>query len=163
MKYGLLILLWTLISSVAWGNTNFDGNWKLFRKENNVQVWELKNLPNVFGTIQTNLKRKPINWQQIQSVDFFKQLTKYKRHILSFLNISDWKISYRHWKRRKDHYELGLKGSYVDYLGRAIVFIEHHLYFPNKTHQFLVTYPINSRPKANIINGFISSAKSMVK
>ena len=61
--------------------------------------------------------------------------------MLSYMDISDWKADQYNWTSEKNYYQLKIKGSYVDFLNKKILFNEIHFYYPHKTIQILHTRP----------------------
>lgn len=140
-----------------------DDIWQLARQTSDVWIWTIKGNSHITGTLRSQAKVKPTDWQKIKSPEFFKDLTKKKRRILSLIGIIQWEANTYNWKKKKDHHELVIKGSYLNGSGQKVQFTEHHLFFKYATHQILVTAPLKSKIKRDVTNRFIASVTDMVK
>ncbi len=161
--FKLIFLILLTLKSLSPLAKPLDDLWQLSRQTDNVWIWKHKDNSDVIGTLQSMAKVKPINWQKIKSTKFFKNLIKRKKRMLSLIGITDWKEKSHDWKKKKDYHELVIKGSYLNPKRERVQFIEHHLYFKNKTHQILLTFPKNKNLRFEIANQFIESIKGMVE
>ncbi len=136
--------------------------WQLNHKNNNVWVWNLTGQRQVMGTFQSQNRIKPIDWNKIKSKDFFLSLKRDKQKMLGLLGITHWTVNTSQWKKRSDHYELTLRGSYKSTNGQHIRFYEVHLFYASKTQQILVSHPQEVPIKRHLASQFINKAKRML-
>ena len=114
--------------------------WRLTYSDRHSQTWKLKNRRDVIGALQTNTRKKTIDWTKIKTKDFFLNLKRSKKQILSKIGISDWTVTKSTWKKKSNHHELTMEGSYKDIKNQTIYFHEVHLFYKRRTKQILVSY-----------------------
>ena len=136
--------------------------WRLVRQTNNVWVWKLAGTRDVIGTFQTQQRTSSINWRKVKSKAFFEKLTKEKQEMLAMIGISQWTVTSSRWVKKKDHYELQLRGSYRNAQNKKIKFHEVHLFYKDKTHQILIAHPLKHRMTRHIAGQFLSIAKNRI-
>ena len=135
------------------------GQWQLTHSERGSQIWKLKNRRDVIGTFQIHTRKKAIDWKKIKTKKFFLNLTRQKQQVLSKIGISDWTVRKSAWKKRANHHELTLEGSYRDIKNQPVYFHEIHRFYKRKTQQILVSYPTKRPVKKAVVHRFIASVK----
>ena len=159
--YKALFFVIALTVSISVSAQDSPDSWRLVRQGNNVWVWKLIGTREVIGTFQTKIRAKSIDWTKIKSKDFFLNLKREKQKMLSMIGITGWVVKSSQWRRKKDHHELTLIGSYKNAQNRHINFREVHLFYKQKTHQVLLSYPSDIPIKRSIASQFMLKAKSM--
>ena len=159
--YKGLFFVIVLTVSVPVFAQDYLSSWRLVRQDNNVWVWKLAGTREVIGTFQTKIRAKSIDWTKIKSKSFFLNLKREKQKMLSMIGITNWVVRNSQWRRKKDHYELTLIGSYKNAQNKRISFREVHLFYKRKTHQILLSYPSKTPIKRSIASQFVSKAKRM--
>ena len=161
MQVKSLFIIAIVFSSFPLSASSLEG-WKSVRQENQVHVWKLKNNPEVIGTFRSEVTSKPVDWTKIKSEKFFKNFVDEKRKILRLIGITNWKSRKYIWEKKKKHYKLVVDGTYLNSSAQTVKFIEHHLFFKNKTYQMLLINPSKKEIKKEVIHRFFSSVKAMM-
>ena len=159
--YKGLFFVIALIISLPVSAQDSPSSWRLVRQSNNVWVWKLAGTREVIGTFQTRIRVRSIDWTKIKSKNFFLKLKREKQKMLSMIGITNWVVRNSQWRKKKDHYELTLIGSYKNAQNKLISFREMHLFYKRKTHQILLSYPSKTPIKRSIASQFISQAKKI--
>ncbi|MGE3611061.1 MAG: hypothetical protein AB7I27_15830 [Bacteriovoracaceae bacterium] len=101
-----------------------------------VSVWRSKDFPNAM--ITTNEKKHAsIDWEKVDSKNFFQNLSETKEESLGFIGIKNWIVDSYSWNKKSAFHELVLVGKYTDFNQKIISFIEIHHYYQFKTQQVL--------------------------
>ena len=154
-----LIVVITLTCSFVFAKTN---TWQLAHHHKNVWVWNLTSQKDVIGTLQTSTRSKPVNLKNIQTKNFFKKFKNSRQKTLKMIGITRWTASDYKWKKKSDHYELTLNGTYRNAQNQLIRFYETHLFYQQKTHQILFSHPSKTSINRNIASQFVTKTKKMV-
>ena len=154
----ILLSLFTTEQNFAEAKTS-PSPWRLTHSDRYSQTWKLKNRRDVIGAFQTNTRKKAINWTKIKTKKFFLNLTRNKQQVLSRIGISDWTVRKSTWKKKSNHHELTMEGSYKDIKNQTIYFHEVHLFYKRRTKQILVSYPTKKPIKKTTVHRFIASVK----
>ena len=125
-------------------------------------IWHLIGQKSVIGTLQTSTNPKPINLKDTQTKNFLTEFKKGRQKTLEMIGITQWtSIDYK-WKRKADHYELTLNGTYRNAKNQLICFYETYLFYQQKIHQILFSHPSNTLINRSIASQFVTKTKNMV-
>jgi hypothetical protein len=117
---------------------------KKVQEINDLSLWQVEHHPEVKGTFEIKKTKKSLNWQDIDGVEFFKKYSDQKIQVLKLISVKDWHADKYLWvpaSADQQFSSLEVHGSYVDFSGTKINFIEVHRYTANQTIQILQTTP----------------------
>ena len=114
-------------------------NWKFSFQTEDAFTYFLKSSPNVAGSFHLIKQTRPLNWQSINGETFFKQIEEQKKHIFSTIGFTQWKAKKYDWKKKNNHFELSLAGTFKDSNDKTTFFWEVHLFAPLNTLQIVIT------------------------
>ena len=126
------------VSSLSVPSYQIQG-WNPVREFNGVSTYTLSDDRETVGIFYTQSLEKSLSWQEARSKKFFDQVNTNKKEILSAMGITNWKMSFQKWKKKKGYLEWNVKGSYNNSSGELIYFKENHLYFSDRVQQVLMT------------------------
>ena len=158
----IIFLAITFTFNISLRAEPLENPWRMVRQTDDVWVWKLEGTRDVIGTFQTKRRTSNINWENVKSKSFFEKLTQEKQKMLSMIGISHWTVTNSRWVKKKDHYELQLRGSYQNAQNKEIRFHEIHLFYEDKTHQILMAYPSTRSMTRSIASQFTSMAKNRI-
>ena len=136
-------LLSSFVFSTAADQTklNLSSDWHFIRTSDHVSTWKLKTDPQTIIVFQSHEKTNEIDWTNTDSSAFFQKFKKQKQQIFDMIGISEWTAFDHQWNKKKNHFELIIKGSYKNSGEDLVFFHEYHIFFKKSTHQILITSP----------------------
>ena len=116
-------------------------NWKLTSDVDGLKVWLYTPNSAITGSSENRKLSSKIDWSKIKEQEYFKKFEDQKKGMLSLMGISNWKVFRILWTAHKGHYQLDIEGNYTNSSHQEISFVEQHLYYSDRTIQFLHTRP----------------------
>ena len=137
-------------------------HWQFIRKADGVSTYKHPDHSHIIGTFQQNKTDKKYKWKKLGSKKIFNQIVSDKKNMLSYINISDWKVKEHYWKKRKKYYELGMRGSYLNKDSKEVFFYERHFYYPENVQQMLIISPNEEFLKTKTALRFFARARNIL-
>lgn len=148
MKLSLLVFL--LVNFSCYANS-FDSLWELKRDNTVAKVYSAKKQKNTYASAMD--KEGVLNLKILKSKDFLNNLKIDKMKMLSYIGITNWKLSESKWVDNK----LQMKGTYTDKNGQKIVFVEIHLYTKKSYKQLLYSQSSDQTFSKILSNSFFKN------
>ncbi|MDE0151065.1 MAG: hypothetical protein OXK80_01020 [Bdellovibrionales bacterium] len=135
--------------------------WSGVRMADGVSTYKLKENSKVIGTFHLQKQDKKLDWDEIQSKDFFKKFVQRKEEWLRIINIRGWTTDQHNIRKRKDFIELNISGSYRKPDGKQIFFKERQLFFSDQVYQILVISPDVQTLRTKSVRDFFKKAQEI--
>ena len=137
--------------------------WDFIRFADSVFTYSFSKNDRVIGTFHSRNLKKKKNWRRLGSDKIFNQVMVDKKAMMSLINISNWKVDNKTFKKKRGYYRLFMAGSYFDKDKKQTFFREVHLYYPKKVQQILVISPEKKFFKKQEFKDFIKGVQSFLK
>lgn len=133
-------------------------HWSGVRVADGVSTYKLKENSKVIGTFHLQKQDKKIDWEELESKDFFTKFVQRKQEWLRVINIREWIVDQHSLNKRKNFIELNVAGSYRRPDGKQVFFQETQLYLSDQIYQILVISPNMEAFQTKSVRDFFKKA-----